>query len=152
MLPILRSGLLRPVRRARVPFDALWDEMDRWASDLFHDGAGVDRSFEPVLDVTEDENAVSVRAEVPGMDPKDIHIEVDEGVLTLRGEKKEEKDEQKDGRHWTERRYGSFARAISLPAYVDAGKVEAKYKDGVLSITLPKTEQAKPKQVEVKAG
>lgn len=150
MLPLLRNNVWHPVRRQRAPFGLIWDDMDRWVSRLLDDEA-IEHGFAPTLDVTEDETALKVRVEVPAVDPKDIHIEVHEGVLTLRGEKKEEEAEQKAGHHWSERRYGSFSRAISLPAYVNADKVEAKYKDGVLTITLPKTEQAKPKQVEVKA-
>ena len=152
MLPMLKGRLWSPVRRSSAPFDALWGDMDRWVSRFLHDEDWPDHSFQPSLDVTEDDQALRVRAEVPGIDPKDIHLEIHGGVLTLRGEKKDEKGEGQDGRHWSERRYGSFARAISLPEYVDHEKVEAGYKDGVLTITLPKSEKAKPREISVKVG
>ena len=152
MLPMLKSRLWSPVRRSSTPFDALWGDMDRWVSRFLHDEDWPDHSFQPSLDVTEDEEALRVRAEIPGIDPQDVHLEIHGGVLTLRGEKKDEQGEDEDGRHWSERRYGSFARAISLPEYVDHEKVEADYKDGVLTITLPKSEKAKPREISVKVG
>ena len=152
MLPMLRSHLWRPVRRSSTPLDALWGDMDRWVSRFLHDEDLADHSFQPSLDVAEDDEALRVRVEVPGIDPKDVHIEIHGGVLTLRGEKKDEKGEDKADPHWRERRYGSFARAISLPEYVDHEKVEASYKDGVLTITLPKSAKAKPREIAVKVG
>jgi len=106
--------------------------------------------FSPALDVEEDENAYRVTAELPGIDPKDVNITLESDVLTLRGVKMEEKSEKKDkNNHWTERRYGSFVRSLSLPVEVDGEKVSANYKNGVLEITLPKAEVSKPKQISV---
>ena len=152
MLPILRTSLWRPVRRVASPVDALFGDLDRWASRLWEDRALPELSFQPTLDVTEDEEAVRVRAEVPGVDPENLHVEVHEDTLSIRGEKKGEGKEERDGHHWSERCYGSFARSIRLPSYVERNKVEANYKDGILTVTLPKVDQAKPKQIPIKAG
>jgi len=152
MLPILKSDFWRPVRRRYSPVDSVFGDMERWLPRLFDEGWREELAFEPRLDVTESEKAITVRAEIPGIDPKDIHIEVQDGVLSISGEKKAEETKEEKGYHWTERHYGSFARSIRVPDYVESDKIDAGYKDGVLSIELPKTEKAKPKQIEVKAG
>ena len=152
MLPMLRTDFWRPVRRQSSPFNALWDDLDRLLPRRRHDGWSGESAFEPSLDVSEDEQAVRVRAELPGISPEHIHVEVNEDVLTLRGEKKEEKAEEDKGCRWTERRYGSFSRSIRLPGHVNRGKVQAHYKDGILTIELPKTEEAKPKQIKVETA
>ena len=152
MLPALTSRLWNPVRRVESPLDAVWGDMDRGMCRIFSDGSRFDMPLEPRLEVEEDENEVRVRAEIPGIKREDLHVELRDGVLTLRGEKKDEHEGKDGGRHWSERVYGSFARRISVPAYVDAEKIQATYKDGILSLSLPKTEQAKPKQIEVKSA
>ena len=103
----------------------------------------------PAIDVYEDKDHVFVRAEVPGMKKDEIDISLHEGVLTLSGERKPEYD--KAEAHRVERFAGRFQRSISLPSPVDAAKVRATYKDGILAITLPKAEEAKPKQITVNA-
>jgi HSP20 family protein len=104
----------------------------------------------PVIDVAESNDAVIVKAELPGMKSDDIEISVVNNVLTISGEKKESTEEKGESYCHMERRYGSFRRDISVPQGVDPDKVEANYRDGVLIITLPKTEKAKPKRIEVK--
>ncbi len=91
-----------------------------------------------------------VKAELPGIDPKDIDISLNEGVLTIKGEKKQEKEEKEEGYHLIERSYGSFTRSIRLPREIQNEKISASYKNGVLRITLPKTEEAKKKEVKIK--
>jgi HSP20 family protein len=91
-----------------------------------------------------------VKAEVPGMDAKDISISLTGDVLTIKGEKKQEKEEKEEDYHVVERCYGSFSRSIRLPAEVESGKVEASYKHGILRITLPKSEKVKAKEVKIK--
>ena len=109
-----------------------------------------DRSFSPALDVTESEDAFTVRAELPGLSEKDIDVSIASNVLTLRGEKKEDK-ERKTGKVYRRETWsGSFQRTLSLPLSVDAGNVKADLKDGVLTLVLPKREEAKPKQITVK--
>jgi|SRR5215813_4306448 len=108
--------------------------------------------WEPKIDVSETKDAVTVKAEVPGVDPKDITLALENGVLTLKGEKEEEKEERDKRYHRVERAYGAFARALRLPATVDPGKVTATFKDGVLTVTMPKTEEAKGTMIPIKAA
>ncbi|HUI94061.1 MAG TPA: Hsp20/alpha crystallin family protein [Chitinivibrionales bacterium] len=105
----------------------------------------------PRVDIVEEKDTYKIRADMPGLDKKDIAVEVKNGVLSLSGEKKEEKTEKEKNRYYHyERRYGSFRREFALPDHVDAEHVEAKYANGVLELTLRKTEAARPKQIEVK--
>jgi HSP20 family protein len=105
----------------------------------------------PALDITEDDGHYNVTIELPGVAKDDVHVEVEEGILTVRGEKKSEKEEKRGKQRWTERSYGSFCRSFSLPANADPDHIEASYKDGVLTLVLAKTEPAKPKQVSIKS-
>jgi HSP20 family protein len=109
-----------------------------------------DRSWMPVFDMSETEKELIVNVEVPGMDSDDIDLTLSDGCLTISGEKKHEEKEEKEDYHRTERRYGAFCRNIALPAHVDPDKIDATYKDGVLRITLPKTESAQTKKIEIK--
>jgi HSP20 family protein len=108
----------------------------------------------PSLDVAEDDKAFRVSVELPGMTDKDVSVTVDDRTLTIRGEKKEEKEKKDKDVFRRERAYGSFRRTIELPGDVDAAQIEAKFKDGVLTIALPKTAeaQARVKQIPVKAA
>jgi HSP20 family protein len=108
----------------------------------------------PRLDVSEDDKGFHVAVELPGMSDKDVAVTVDARVLTIRGEKKEEKEKKDKDVFRRERAYGSFRRTIELPSDVDSAKIEAKFKDGVLTIDLPKTKQAQErvKQIPVKAA
>jgi HSP20 family protein len=108
----------------------------------------------PRLDVVEDDKAFHVTVELPGMTDKDVAVSVTDRALTIRGEKKEEKEKKDKDVHRRERAYGSFRRAIELPSDVDAGKIEAAFKNGVLTIDLPKTKEAQDrvKQIPVKAA
>jgi HSP20 family protein len=108
----------------------------------------------PSVDVVEDDKAFRVSVELPGMTDKDVAVTVADRVLTIRGEKKEEKEKKDKDVYRRERAYGSFRRAIELPSDVDAAKIEAVFKDGVLKIDLPKTQEAQDrvKQIPVKAA
>ena len=103
----------------------------------------------PKVDVSETDDHVVVRAEVPGMDKKDISITMSEGILTIQGEKKHEKEEEKENYRVVERRYGSFSRSLRVPRGVDADKIEASYKDGVLKVAIPKSESEKSRKIEI---
>jgi HSP20 family protein len=109
-------------------------------------------TYWPAIDVSEREDDLLVRAELPGMTAEDIDIEVQNNALLIRGEKKDETEESGERYHYVERRSGSFQRMVQLPNEVDAEKIDASYKDGVLTITLPKSEKAKPKRISVKQG
>jgi HSP20 family protein len=105
----------------------------------------------PALDISETKDTVVVKAEVPGMAPQDIQLSLSGEVLTLKGEKKQEKEEKDEHHYRTERSYGAFARAIRLPAAVDAAKVTATFKNGLLTVTLPKAPAAKGAAIPIKA-
>jgi HSP20 family protein len=94
---------------------------------------------------------VVVKAEVPGIDPKNINITLAGEVLTIKGEKKSEREETKESYHLVERSYGSFSRSLTLPAAVNVDKIDAKYEKGVLTVTCPKKEKVKAKAIEIKA-
>jgi HSP20 family protein len=144
------------------PFETLRNQVDR----LFRDFEGgfvqmpfyrdIDafwrREFAPLtpaVDVVEKENAFELTAELPGLDAKNIELSLSDDVLTIKGEKTEEKEEKTKDRYVSERRYGSFRRSLQLPAGVDPAKIEASYKSGVLSVKLPKSEEAKKKQTVI---
>ena len=115
---------------------------------------GLTRATIPAVDVVESEKAYEITAELPGMDEKNIEVKVAEGGLTIKGEKQEEKEEKKKDYYLHERHFGSFERSFDVPESVDADKIEASFKKGVLTVTLPKKPEAqKPaKKIEVKAA
>ena len=104
----------------------------------------------PALDVIEDDDAVTVAVEVPGMRKEDVNVQFDNGVLTVSGEKKSESEEKGRSFHRLERRYGAFTRSLTLPSCVDCDAATAEAHDGVLRITLPKREEARPKTIKIK--
>jgi len=109
-------------------------------------------SFVPAVDVYEDAKKVVLKLEVPGMEEKDLDIRVENNTLTVKGERKFEKDEKEENFHRIERRYGSFYRAFTLPSTVDTQNVEASYNAGVLKLELNKKPEAQPKQIKVNVG
>jgi HSP20 family protein len=129
--------------------------MDRLWDDFFGPGRKALRPMEmewaPAVDVSETADQVVIKAEVPGMEAKDIDISLAGDVLTIKGEKKSEREEKKENYHLVERTYGSFSRSLKLPTAVDADKIEASYKQGVLTVSCPKKEEVKPKAIEIKA-
>ena len=107
------------------------------------------RPWTPSVDIKETENEIVLHADVPGVEEKNISIKIEDGTLTLKGERKFEEEKKGEGYHRLERGYGSFVRCFSVPDSVDAGKVAAAYKNGVLTVTLPKKEIAKPRTIKV---
>jgi HSP20 family protein len=106
--------------------------------------------WSPALDAFEDKDKYVVSVEVPGLNKQDLNVVVHDGVLTISGERKSEKDSKEGTVHRTERYYGKFSRSVSLPSAVKADQVSAAYKDGVLTVEVPKADEAKPKNIEVK--
>ncbi len=139
----------REVSRLRREMDRLWE-------DFFGPGPRIPRlwaeEWAPAVDVAEAPDKVTVKAEVPGLDPKEIDISLVGDLLTIKGEKKSEREEKKETYHLVERSYGSFTRALRLPAAVNADKIEASYDKGVLTITCPKKEPVKPKAITIKTA
>ncbi len=109
-------------------------------------------AWTPAVDIFETPEAIVLKAELPGISQEDITVEVKEGTLMLKGEKKLERDVNPEYYHRVERPYGSFQRAFTLPNTVQQDKVRARFKDGILEITLPKAEGARPKQIKVEVG
>jgi HSP20 family protein len=120
----------------------LQDELDR----LFETPL---TAWAPALDVQEDKDNFSIRVELPGMKREDIEVTLQDGALVITGERKEEKVTEGTAVHRQERYYGKFSRALTLPTAVAGDKVKAQYKDGILTVTLPKAEEAKPKAISV---
>lgn len=136
-------------REAAHPFDEFRREMDQLFNGFLSEWPGrtslVNRqfgAFVPEIDVTETDKEVRVTAELPGLEEKDIDVSLTEGVLSIKGEKREEHDEEKGDFFRSERRFGMFERSIALPNGIDASKAKASFKKGVLKVTLPKTAEA----------
>ena len=104
----------------------------------------------PAVDLSEDERCFTVTAELPGVKKEEVTVELQDDVLTIRGEKKSEREEKKGKSHWIERSYGSFSRSFSLPPSAQAEEMKASFKDGVLTVEIPKREQAKTRQIAIK--
>ena len=143
----------------RRPITSLRGELDRLFDDFLGDGFLIPAApaafgakvLAAPMDVTERDDAFVAELEMPGMKPEDFKIEVNDGVLLIRGERKHESEEKTKYWHRTERVHGSFERRIALPNTVDAERVDAAYKDGVLTVTVPKVPGPKPRSVQVKA-
>jgi HSP20 family protein len=135
----------------------LQDRMNRLFDDAFR-GAGrtggeddwsLGGSWAPAVDIYEKEGNIVLKAELPGVDPKDVEVRVENNVLTLRGERRFDNEVKRENYHRIERAYGSFSRSFTLPNVVDTEKIKAEYKEGVLRMTLPQKEEAKPKQISI---
>lgn len=134
----------------------LQDRMNQLFGNILERGHGREEGlgtgvWMPAVDIFETKDAICVRAELPGVEKDAIGVEVKDGVLILRGERKFEKEVKEENYHRIERSYGTFLRSFTLPSSVDGEKVTARMKDGVLQVDLPKKEQAKPKQIKISA-
>jgi HSP20 family protein len=133
---------------------SMQDKMNRLFEDSFlrsrdDEEISTQGTCSPVVDIYEKKDSIVLKAEIPGLDKNDFSVTIKENILTIKGEKKQENDVEKDRLHRVERTYGSFERSFTLPKTVDQEKLEAEYRNGVLVITLPKVPEAKPKQIEV---
>lgn len=143
--------------RSSTPFRdplGLSSEMERMFRDVF-DGTrspATAGAFAPALDVEETEDAFTLYVELPGVAAEDVDITLEESVLTISGERRFYDEKEADGFRRVERSFGRFHRAVRLPDRVDANRVEAGYRDGLLTITVPKAEEAKPRRIEVRAS
>ena len=126
------------------------DRLNRMFSDFFGGGEHVNRAWAPSVDIYEtDGHEVVLKAELPDMKREDINVTFENGVLTLKGERKFEQEGRRENFHRVERSHGTFSRSFTLPNTVDAAQISATYKDGVLTVRLPQREDAKPKQISV---
>ena len=128
---------------------ALQTEVNRLFSRVGAGDVTERQSWTPSIDVIETDDAIKVKAELAGIDPADINIEVQDNVLTVSGERRFEEEVKEDKYYRIERRYGSFSRSLALPQTADESRVEAKYENGVLEVTVPKAEIPKPKKIAV---
>jgi HSP20 family protein len=113
-------------------------------------GAGRARAFLPAMDVSDDDDHYAITIELPGIRKEDVHLELQEGMLTIHGEKMTEREEKKQRSRYAERSYGSFSRSFRLPSDADTEHLDTSFKEGVLTITVPKTEEAKPRTIAIK--
>jgi HSP20 family protein len=151
----------KPVPREGV---GLWDPFERWEPlrelgfpsrlSRWMDeaiGSGARGRLLPAVDIAEDDGNYVVTAELPGTRREDISVEAGHGVLTIRGEKRSERDEKKERARWIERSYGSFSRSFTLPNDADTGRVNASFREGVLTIEIPKAEESKPRTIAIRS-
>lgn len=137
------------------PMRDLWsiqDEINRMFDNFFgrtERGEWTESHWAPAVDIAENKDNLMVNVEVPGMKKEDIKVTYQDGILTVKGERKQQKEEKDKSFHRVERSYGSFCRSFTLPTAVQGDKIKANYKDGVLSIALPKVEEAKPKEISI---
>lgn len=176
-IDVKRDRAATPARRPEMrpaqfdPFHALRHEMDRMFDRFWRGGFGLpsfQRMFEPepsrhgetgfafttpAVDFCEDDKAFHLTAELPGLSEKDINVTLSGDMLTITGEKRDEREQKDKNYHWSERHFGSFRRMVQLPPHIDRDKIEANFKNGVLSLTMPKTSEAmqQQKRIEVKA-
>ena len=154
LVPTLWGTTDIPVRHEEEhPFSVLQRDMNRMFDDFFKSFStfpagrleGRWGGFTPTIDIKESAKEITIKAELPGMDEQDIEVSLADDVLTIQGEKKAEKEEKDKGYYYAERSFGSFRRLLPLPVGVNTQKAEASFKKGVLTITVPKTEEAKDK-------
>ena len=136
------------------PFRDLQERMNRMFDDSYRGTSrgedwGLGGAWAPPVDIYEKDGNIVLKAELPGVDPKDVDVRVENNLLTLRGERKFDTEVQRDSYHRVERSYGTFSRSFTLPTVVDQASIKAEFKDGMLQVVLPKREEAKPKQIQV---
>lgn len=144
-MPIVKYNPFAELEEFPAGFRLFQDTVNR----LLTPEAAAARPWTPAVDVFETENELVLKADVPGIDMKDIEVRMENGTLLLKGERKFSNESKENGYHRVERAYGGFTRYFTLPETVDAEKVAADYKDGVLTVTLPKKELAKPRSIKV---
>jgi HSP20 family protein len=133
---------------------SLSDQMNRMFDGFFYPTTGDDEKMSrwngnPAVDIYDNDDHIVIKAEIPGVDKKDITVDIKDGVLTLKGERSSDNEERKENFYRRERTFGKFERAFTVPAEVDLDKIKADYKDGVLKIEIPKPKEHKPKQVTI---
>ena len=144
-MAIVKYNPLRDLRAMQEQMNRLLDlAWNREGGEDLREGV-----WQPAVDIYEDEGSVVIKAELPGIDQDDIEIRIEDSTLTLKGERKHDQTIKKENFHRVERYYGSFQRSFSLPHTIDQEKVRASCEKGVLTITLPKREETKPKQIKV---
>jgi len=149
-MAIVRWEPFRNLISTQDQFNRLFNE----TFSRFFTGAdgGEAKPWSPAVDIYENDHNLVLKAELPGIDPNDVEIRVEDEVLYLKGQRKFEKDVKEKNYHRIERAYGSFQRTFTLPSFVDANQVAADYKNGILTLTMPKREEAKPKTIKIQVA
>ncbi|OIO56333.1 MAG: heat-shock protein [Alphaproteobacteria bacterium CG_4_10_14_0_2_um_filter_63_37] len=143
-MSLVRFDPFRELQQMQTSLGRLFGELDP------RQGEGLDQdSWSPSVDIVEKKEAIVIQADLPGVKKEDIHVEVNHGLLTIKGERRFEQESEEHNVHRLERRYGSFSRSFSLPDSVDADQIKAAMSDGTLELTLPKIEKAAPKKIDI---
>lgn len=148
-MAIVRWDPFRDLVTLQERMNRMFDESYRGVARGSEEEWALGGSWAPAVDIYEQGNDIVLKAELPGVDPKDVDIRVENNVLTLRGERRFDSEVKRESYHRVERAYGAFARSFTLPSVVDTAHIKAEYRDGVLQVTLPKREEAKPKQIQI---
>lgn len=154
-MTLIRWNPAHELDRVPADFFGIQREINRVFDNFIRGGTQADEAFQnsywtPAVDIAELDNEYVVKMELAGVNKDDVKISLESNILTIKGEKKQEKEERNKNVHRVERSYGSFQRSFTLPTTVKSDKIDAVFKEGVLSVSLPKAEEAKPKQIEVK--
>ena len=154
------SRELQPLDRLREEIDRIFDDFRRgsWQNPFLRKSLDIEPFWRrelswsgvPAVNIAEKDNALEITAELPGMEEKDIDVQFSDGMLVIKGEKKEEKEEKKKDYYLSERHFGSFHRSFRVPDGVDADKIDAQFKNGVLTVSLPKSAEAKKRERKIK--
>lgn len=136
-------------------FESLRRDMNRMFDEFFRGDISVDESFfnrdwSPAVDIAENNNEYIIKAELPGLQKEEVKISIENNILTIRGERKNEQEKKETNYHRIERSYGMFERSFAVPGTVKTSEIDAQFKDGILTLTLPKAEETKPKMIDVK--
>jgi HSP20 family protein len=132
-----------------APWEGLFPRR-RFFEDFFRGLPAAQRGFVPAVELSENDTRYTITVEIPGVRKEDVHVDLREGMLVIHGEKKSEREEKKERSRYVERSYGSFTRSFTLPPDADADRLDANFKDGVLTINIPRTEESKPRQIAIK--
>jgi len=148
-MAIVRWEPFRDLASLQDRMNRVFDESLRGMARPGEEDWALGGSWAPPVDIYEHEGNIVLKAELPGVDPKEVDVRLENNVLTLRGERKFERDEEKDSYHRIERAYGTFSRSFRLPTNVDTGSAKAAFDNGILTIELPKSEEARPRKLEI---
>ncbi len=148
-MAIVRWEPFRDLVSLQERMNRLFDESFRGIGRTSGEEDWVGGAWAPAVDIYEQDGNIVLKAELPGVDPKDVDVRVENNILTLHGERKLDNEVKRENYHRVERAYGTFTRSFTLPNVVDTEKIKAEYKDGLLRMTLPKKDEARPKQISI---
>jgi HSP20 family protein len=151
-MAIVRWEPFRDLVSVQDRMNRMFDEVFRGVNRPADEDWALGGTWAPPVDIFEHDGNIVLKAELPGVDPKDVDVRLENNVLTLKGERKFDSEVKREHYHRVERAYGAFSRSFTLPNVVDTDKIKAEYKDGVLRVTLPQRDEAKPKQISIQVS